>query len=360
MQPAALPAATPRPVSPNVTDDAGNAPVPAAVQMYELLYSSIKSHLLIVAAELGVADHVGDVARPVEELAELTGADSGALYRVLRALASIGVFTEVSHRAFAVTPLAATLRSDDGDSMRDLARYVGLGERQQAFGALLHSVRTGKPAFDHVHGRDWWSHFAAHPELADLFHRAMGNMARQVNSATLDAYDLSGVRRLIDVGGGQGHLVTTLLRRYPEMTAVVFDLPHVAAQAEGVIRDAGLAERVECVGGDFLESVPAGGDVYVLSWTLHDWDDDDSLRILNNIREAMNAGGRLIVIDEVIPEGDEPHFGKFEDIVMLALLKGHVRTEAEFARVFEAAGLRIDAIVPTSSPTSVIVAVGAR
>jgi len=327
--------------------------------MYELLYSSLASQLVIVVAEIGVADHLVAGPRSVDDLARSTETDAGALYRMLRALASIGVFTEVSYRTFGLTPLAATLRSDVDTSMRDLARYVGLRERQQALAALTHSARTGKPAFDHVHGRDWWSHFEAHPELTELFNRAMGSMARQVNSATIEAYDLSEVRHLVDVGGGQGQLVTTVLRRYLDMTAVVFDLPHVAAQAEDVVRRAGLAERVECVGGDFLDAVPAGGDAYVLSWTLHDWDDPAAVQILLNIRAVMADGGRLIVIDEVIPEGDEPHFGKFEDIVMLALLTGRVRTAREFASVFEAAGLRITEIIETPSPTSVIVAVAA-
>lgn len=333
-----------------------DGPRPASVQMYELLYSSLASQLVIVAAELGVADHLVEEPLAVAELARRTGTDADALYRMLRALASIGVFTEVSHRTFGLTPLAETLRSDASASMRDLARYVGLPERQRAFAALIHSVRTGEPAFDRVHGRDWWSHFTAHPELAELFNRAMGSMARLVNSAALAAYDLGEVRHLVDVGGGQGQLVMTILQRYPEMTAVVFDLPHVAARAEEVVREAGFAGRAECVGGDFLQAVPAGGDAYVLSWTLHDWDDEDSVRILRNVRAAMATGARLIVIDEVIPAGDEPHFGKFEDIVMLALLKGRVRTAAEFATIFEAAGLRIAEIVHTPSPTSVIVA----
>lgn len=332
-------------------------PIPPAVQMYELLYSSLISRMIIVVAELEVADTLRDGPLPVSEIAERTGTDASALHRVLRALASFGVFTEVAPRTFGLTPLAATLRRDVEGSMRELARYVGLPERQQAFGALAHSVRTGRPAFDHVYGTDWWSYFGAHPELARLFNRAMGSMARMVNSATLDAYDLGGVRRVVDVGGGQGHLLATVLPRYPEMTAVLFDLPRVVAEAGEVLTSAGVADRVELVGGDFLTSVPAGADLYVLSWTLHDWDDEDSVTILRNIRRAMDGAGRLIVIDEVIPEGDTAHFGKVEDIVMLALLTGRVRTEAEFAALFDEAGLRMVETRATSSPTSVIVAV---
>ncbi|WFE30118.1 methyltransferase [Solwaraspora sp. WMMD791] len=336
-----------------------NAPAP--VRMYEMLYSSLVSQLLVAVADIGVADAFGSLEEHchVDELARRTGSDAAALYRALRALASVGVFTEVAPRTFRLTPLAATLRSDEHGSMRDLARYVGLPERQRAFGALAHSLRTGKPSFDQVHGTDWWTYFGARPELSALFNRAMGTMARMVNSATLEAHDLSDARRLVDVGGGKGLLVSTLLQRYPKLTAVVFDQPAVAAEAAEVLAAAGLQDRSECVGGDFFTSVPADGDVYVLSWTIHDWNDRDAIAILRNIRSAMREDGQLIVIDEVLPEGDAPHFGKFEDIVMLSLLNGHVRTEPEFVRLFEAAGLRHKETRGTPAPTSVIVAVPA-
>ncbi|WP_344678087.1 methyltransferase [Saccharopolyspora taberi] len=328
-------------------------------RMYELLYSSLVSRLLITAAELGIADHLVDGERDVEDLAQRTESHGPSLYRALRALASVGVFTEVRPRVFGLTPLAETLRSDSEGSMRDLARYVGLPERQAAFAALTHSVRTGKPSFDHVHGTDWWSYFQAHPELAALFNGAMGNMAKMVNGATLDAVDLSDVRHLVDVGGGRGYLVSKLLERYPEMTAVVYDLPRVVPEAEQVLREAGVADRARAEGGNFLEWVPEGGDLYVLSWTIHDWNDDDTVRILSNIRRSMTDDSRLIIIDEVPPAGDAPHFGKFEDIVMLSLLRGHIRTREEFLPLFEKAGLRLREVRSTSAPTSVIVVVPA-
>ncbi|MEV7658803.1 methyltransferase [Streptomyces anulatus] len=336
-------------------EPAGDVPPP--VRMYEMLYSSLVSQLIIAVADLGVADAIGDEVRHVDDIAERTGAHPGALYRGLRALASVGVFTEVEPHSFALTPLAATLRSDVPGSMRDLARYVGLPMRQNSFGALGHSLRTGKPAFNHLHGMDWWTYFSQHPELASLFNSAMSSMSVMVNSSTLDAYDLSDVRRLVDVGGGHGRLVGSLLQRYPEMTAVVHDLPRVVPDAEAVLAELGVSDRAECVGGNFLESVPEGGDTYVLSWTIHDWDDDDAVRILRNIRRAMGDSGQLIIIDEVPPEGDTPHFGKFEDIVMLTLLTGHVRTEAEYVDLFERSGFRHKETRPTRAPTSVIVAV---
>ncbi|WP_243274700.1 methyltransferase [Streptomyces albus subsp. chlorinus] len=334
----------------------GPGDVPPAVRMYEMLYSSLVSQLLIAVAELGVADEAGDSPRHVDELAAATGSDSNALYRALRALASVGVFTEVTPRHFALTPLAETLRSDVPGSMRDLARYVGMPERQRAFTHVIHSLRTGKPSFDHLHGQDWWSYFADHPELGALFNGAMSSMSRMVGSATLDSYDLSDVNLLVDVGGGRGVLAGTLAERYPGMRALVFDLPRVVPEAEAHLKAAGLSERVQCVGGDFLDSVPAGGDTYVLSWIMHDWDDADSVTILRNVRKAMDARSRLLIIDEVLPEGDVPHFGKFEDIVMMTLLTGQSRTEAEFVALFERAGLRHVETRPTSSSMSVIVA----
>jgi SAM-dependent methyltransferase len=240
--------------------------------------------------------------------------------------------------------------------MRDLARYLGLPERQAAFAALGHSLRTGKPAFDHVHGIDWWSFCADRPDTSTLYQEAMGAVACTVTAVSVNAYDLSGVRRLVDVGAGHGHLTAELLRRYPELTAVVFDLPDVVDGAGAVLGRAGVADRAERVGGDFFVDVPGGGEVYLLSWTLHDWDDADAVRILRNVRRAMPAGARLVVIDEVLPEGDLPHFGKFDDIVMLSLVDGHARTEAEFRELFTDAGLRFEANRPTAAPGNVIVA----
>ncbi|MGI5119474.1 methyltransferase [Marinactinospora thermotolerans] len=334
----------------------GGGDRPPAVRMYEMLYSSLVSQLLVAVADIGLADELTAGRRPVRELAAATGAHPGALYRVMRALASTGVFAEVEPEVFEHTPLSRTLCSDEQGSMRDVARYVGLPARQQAFANVSHSLRTGEPAFDHVHGKSWWEYFGEHRELATLFNRAMGTMSRRINSEVLEHYDFGGVRHLVDVGGGQGHLVSLIAQRYPDLTAVVYDLPRVVPEAREVIQGAGLEDRVRCEGGDFLERVPGGGDLYVVSWTLHDWDDADAERMLANIGRAMEPGGTLLVIDEVPPSNNSPHFGKFEDIVMLTLLRGHIRTEDELVPLFRRAGLRISEIRSTPSPTSVIVA----
>ncbi|MBM7773201.1 hypothetical protein JOD54_003405 [Actinokineospora baliensis] len=341
-----------------MTDTHQGAPeVPPSVRMYEMLYSSLVSQVLIAVAEVGAADVFGDGPEHVAEVARRTGCHTESLYRALRALASVGVFSEVAPKVFTLTPLARTLRGDGPDSMRDLARYLGRPERQRSFGAMAHTLRTGRPAFDHVNGTDLWSLLTTRGELGTLFDRAMGNMARMVNSSTLAAHDLSGARRLVDVGGGQGHLVATLLARYPELTAVVFDLPRVIPEAEAVLGAAGVLDRATCVGGDFFESVPTGGDTYLLSWTIHDWDDDDSVRILRNVRTAMaDTGSQLLLVDDVLPEGDAPHFGKFEDIVILTLLTGRSRTESEFAALLSRAGFTHVETRPTTAPTSLLIA----
>jgi predicted O-methyltransferase YrrM len=324
--------------------------------MMQLLYGSLVTHLVTVVAELGVADLVADQPRPVADLAGATGTNPDALYRALRTLASQGVFTEVTPRTFALTPLGDTLRTGVSGSLRVFARYCGFPARQRALAELAYSVRTGRPAFDHVHGIDWWSYLAANPQQGALFNDAMGYLARQLHAAAIEAYDLSNVRRLVDVGGGHGHLASTIIRRYPSMSAVVFDQPHVVADAEEVLTEAGISDRVELVGGDFFDSVPAGADAYVLSMILHDWSDSEAVTILGNVRRAMDPAGKILVIDTIIPDGDTAHFGKMIDIIMLACYAGRERTEAEFITLFEAAGLRHSETRITSSPTSVIVA----
>jgi ubiquinone/menaquinone biosynthesis C-methylase UbiE len=336
------------------------ATTPAQVQMMQLLYGSLVTHLITVVAELGVADLMADQPCPVEDLAGATGAKPDALYRALRMLASYGVFTEVTPRTFGLTQLGDTLRTGVPGSLRAFARYCGLAERQHALVELAYSVRTGLPAFDHVHGTNWWSYLTANPQHNALFNDAMGYLARQLHAATIETYDLSNVRRLVDVGGGHGHLVSTIIRRYPSINAVVFDQPHVVAGAEEVLTEAGIGDRVEFVGGDFFDSVPTNADAYVLSMILHDWSDTEAVAILRNVRQAMDPAGKILVIDAVIPDGDNAHFGKMLDIIMLACHTGRERTEAEFTSLFEAAGLRHFETRITSSPTSVIVAVPAE
>ncbi|MCM6776616.1 hydroxyneurosporene methyltransferase [Nocardia sp. CDC159] len=326
-------------------------------RLMTMLQASLVTQLLAVAAELGIADLVADGPREVGELAAATATDAASLYRVLRALASVDVFREVDGQRFAATELSDALRTDAPGSIRNWARLWGLPERGRAISELLVGVRSGRPAFEQIHGTDWWSHLSAHPEQAALFNSAMGDLARQIHAAAVATCDLSGVRRLIDVGGGHGHLAATILRRYPEMTAVVYDRPHVIADAPAVVAAAGVADRIELIGGDFFASVPPGGDAYLLSMILHDWDDARAHRILTAIRAAIPATGRLLVIDAVLPEHNCEHDGILRDIIMLALHPGRERTLAEFSALLRRAGFQHTHTSALAASTGLLVAI---
>lgn len=324
--------------------------------MYQLLRGATVTRLVALATELGIPEMLRMSPMPVEKLAEATGSNPDALYRALRALASVGVFTEVVPRSFGLTPLAETLLDEAPDSLRDVALFWGLAERYRVLGELDYSVRTGHPAFDHVYGTDWWSYLAEHPSQAAIFDKAMGNYARQFHAAAVETYDFSTTRRLVDVGGGQGHLLMDILFRWSQLSAVLFDQPRVIEEAKVVLADGGVADRVELASGDFFQSVPPGADAYLLSMILHDWEDGQAVTILRNIRQAMDPAGKAIVIDVVVPEGDTPHPGKLLDIMMLAEHVGRERTEAEFAALFRAAQLRHVETLHTSALTSLLVA----
>ncbi|TDD34075.1 methyltransferase [Actinomadura sp. KC06] len=313
--------------------------------------------MLSAIAEIGIADELVDGPLSVDELAQRTGSDPNGLYRVLRAMASKGVFTETSRRTFGLTPLAEILRSDTSNSLRDVFRLQGKPFMRNAYAEIGYSIRTGKPAFDHVNGEELFTYLSRHPEMNELFSGAMGNAAGQTQQAAIEAYDLTGARKLVDIGGAHGHLLASILAKYPDMKGVVFDQPHVVPGAEQVLRDAGVLDRAELVGGDYRRSVPAGGDVYTISHVLHQLGDDDVITVLTNIRRVMSPSGRVLVIDPLLPEGDAPHPGKFMDITMMALSEGRDRTEEEFIEVFEKAGLRLSETVGLASPSSVVVAV---
>lgn len=315
--------------------------------------------MLSAIAEIGVADQLVDGPLSVEDLAERTGSSADSLYRVLRAMASKGVFTEISRRTFGLTPLAEILRSDSPNSMRDVFRLQGKEFMRNAYAEIGYSIRTGQPAFDHVNGEELFAYLARRPEMNELFSGAMGNAAGQTQQTAIEAYDLTGVRKLVDIGGAHGHLLASLLTRYPEMEGVVFDQPHVVPGAEQVLDEAGVLDRAELVGGSYLESVPAGGDVYTVSHVLHQLSDSEAITVLTNIRRVMAPTGRVLVIDPLIPEGDAPHPGKFMDITMMALSQGRDRTEMEFIEVFEKSGLRLAETIGLASPSSVVVAVPA-
>lgn len=331
---------------------------PAPVALLRLMTGYWVSKALNVTAELGVADLFRDGPRTSDELAGMCGADPPTLYRLLRALASVGVFSEAPGRKFSLTPLAELLRSDNPGSMRALARMYG-SEQYRAWDGLLESVRTGAPAFDRVFGASYFDYLAQNPEASAVFNEAMTGWTTQVADAVVAAYDFTGAGTVVDVGGGHGLLLATILRAFPEAKGVLFDVPQVVAGSQPLLEAHGVAPRCETVGGDFFASVPPGGDVYLLAQILHDWDDDKSRLILGNCHRAMGTSGKLLVVEQVIPPGNEPFLGKWLDLHMLVLLTGRERTEAEYRELLGAAGFDLARVVPTWSGASIIEAVRA-
>jgi hypothetical protein len=306
-----------------------------------------------VAARLKLADLLRDEAKTAEELAPLTGTQARPLYRLLRALASAGIFAEDDRHRFRLTPLAACLRSDVPGSLWAMAILRG-GLQYQAWGQLLHSVQTGQAAFEKIHGMPVFDYFAKHPDHGKLFDEAMTGVHGRETAALLDAYDFSGIGVLADIGGGNGSVITAILMQYPAMQGILFDLPGVAARARANIAAAGLAERCRVEVGSFFETVPSGADACLMRHIIHDWDDDQSTAILKNCRKALGKRGKLLVVEGVVPPGNEPSLSKFFDLAMMVLPGGMERTTEEYRRLYEAAGFRLTRIVPTRTWVSVI------
>ncbi|MCF6149981.1 MAG: methyltransferase [Candidatus Kuenenia sp.] len=307
---------------------------------------------LWVAAELGIADLLADGPCKVEELAAKTGAHAGSLYRVLRALAGVGVFSHDGHGRFSLTPLADLLRSDVPGSQRALAILMG-GEFHAAWGELLHSAKTGEPGFNKKFGMPFFQYVAEHPDRHDFYDAAMEGVHGRETQPMLNAYDFSAFGTVIDVGGGNGSTVVGILARHPAVQGILFDLPAVAERARSGLVGSNQANRLHVVGGDFFSAVPGGADVYLLRHVIHDWLDEDAVSILRNCRDAMSPGAKVLVVEMVLPSENEPSFGKWLDLMML-LVAGKERTEAEYSQLFTDAGLRMTRVIPTESDVSIV------
>jgi O-methyltransferase/methyltransferase family protein len=327
--------------------------------MLQMITGFWVSRAIYVAAKLGLADMVKDRPKTADELARLTGTHAPSLYRVLRALASVGVFADDGQGHFAKTTLSETLRSDTPGSMRALA-MVELGQEHfPAWGNLMHSVKTGEIAFDNLFRQSAWEYYARNPEDASNFNKSMKGLTELVNEAVMSAYDFSGVHKVVDVAGGTGGLIVAILKTNRQMRGVLFDLPHVIAEAGPLLDAADVRDRCETASGDFFVSVPAGGDAYVMKWIIHDWDDAKSKTILENIGKAMKGNGKLLLIETVVPEGNHPDLSKFLDLNMMVMTGGRERTEAEFNSLLAASGFKLRRVIRTASPVCVIEAVRA-
>ena len=304
-----------------------------------------------IVARLGVSDKLAAGPRTAEDLARETGVNADALYRVMRALSSVGLYEEVSPRTFALTPAGGALC--DGP-IRWMALWIAGEFNFHVYANAMHSVKTGESAVPATTGSAVFEHFARNPELSKVFNDAMTGFSAAVIPAVIEAYDFNGIDTLVDVAGGHGAVLTGILQKYPSMKGVLFDLDHVIEGAKPQIAAQGLSARVSTASGDFFKSVPSGGDAYIMKHIIHDWDDEKASTILENIRKVLPKGGRVILIESVIPAGNEPGLGKIIDLEMLVMPGGRERTEQEFRALFDRAGFRLARVVHTKSPLSVV------
>jgi hypothetical protein len=347
-----------------ITTETAVTPVPELlppdVQLLQLVSAAFVSQAIYVAAKLGIADLVADGPKTGHYLAEKTAAQERALYRLLRACASVGAFIEIESKTFANTAMTESLRSDNPRSTRDLTIWMGEEPHWRVYGNLLHSVKTGKPAWDLVHDEPVFPYlFKTNIELGEIFNRAMTSFSHQSIGPVLEAYDFSTAGTVADIAGGHGHLLAAVLAANPNVKGVLFDLPTVLEGADEMLERYDVKDRVETVEGDFFKEIPVKADIYLLKHIIHDWYEDNCQTILRNIRENMAEDGKVLIIEAVIPDDNAPHFGKIMDLEMLLSPGGVERTETEFAQLLTDSGFKLQRIIPTKGPISIVEAVKA-
>ena len=327
--------------------------IPPKQRLMQFLTGNWTMQAVYVAAKLKIADLLVEGPMSAKEIAQQARCDAHALYRLLRALASIGVFEEVEDERFALTPLADCLRTDSPDSL--WAPAVLLSEMfYDPWGDLLHSVTTGENAFEKAKGMPVFDYFAAHPEHRDLFHATIATWMRDETGAIVAAYDWPDTAEVVDVGGGAGALLFAVMREYPGIKGVLLDSPAVVEGAKAALAADEVVSRCRLEGGDFFQEVPTGADIYLLRTVLHDWDDERAIRILETCRKACGPEGRVLVIEWVVPPGNAPSFAKWMDLLMLVMAPGRERTEREYRHLLAEAGFEVSRVVPTTTEVSII------
>jgi hypothetical protein len=312
------------------------------------------SHIVHAAAKLNLADHLAQGPQSAQALADLTATDAPSLYRLMRTLASLGILTEDANHSFALTPLGEALKTGAPGAARATILTVASPMWVQGVGELLYSVQTGKSGFEKLLGMPIFDWLAKRPEEASLFSETMVGIHGGEPPAVAAAYDFTGLKTIVDVGGATGNLLTRIVGSYPASRGILYDLPHVVRDAPALIQAHGLKDRITIEAGSFFDKVPSGGDAYLLSHIIHDWSEEQCLTILGNCRRAMNPSSRLLIIEMVLPAGNTPHPGKMLDMMMLVGPGGQERTEEEYAALLAKAGLVLTRVVPTESPVSVV------
>ena len=332
----------------------------AAQRLMDLAIGHWAAELILQAAEMSLADKfTGDAPRTAKDLAGEYGMRHRELYRYLRSLTGLGLLASVGEDSFRLTDLGAALKTGAPGAAR--SAYIALvGDMvKPAWKAFDHGLFTGNTGFEKAHGKSLFEYLRDNPGMATFFSETMVGFHGREPPAVAEAYDFSGIGSLVDVGGASGNMLGHVLSRHPNLKGVLYDLPHVVADAPGLLASHGVADRVSIEGGSFFESVPKGHDAYLLSHIIHDWDDGENATILGNVREAMKPDGKLLIVEMVLPEGDEPHMGKMLDMMMMLVPGGEERTAAEYAELLEPNGFRVTRVVPTNSAVSVVEAVRA-
>jgi hypothetical protein len=327
-----------------------------STELMRLINGYQVSQALHVVAMLGVADQMKSGPKSYDDLAQVCGAHPRSLYRLLRALAAAGIFQETGEKEFSLTPLGVCLTSDAPGSRHNYARWIGTPGLWRSWGNLLSSIKSGENATQFTFGIDSWIYRDQHPEEQAIFNSAMTGNSRSEARAVIEAYDLSRFDCIVDVGGGHGLLLKEILLAYPAARGILFDQPRVIASADQVPSSAALAQRYRTVAGSFFEAVPHDGDAYIMKAILHDWDDSESIQILQTCRQAMSPTARLLVIERVIGPPNENPEGKFSDLNMMVQYGALERTQQEFHDLLQYGGFELNEVVPTRSPLSIILA----
>lgn len=307
---------------------------------------------LYVAAKLNIADHLATGQKSIDELAKLTNTKTEPLYRVMRCLASLGVFEEHASKVFSLNQVADELRSNSEDTMKDFVVLCG-EELYQSAGSLLHTVQTGEPAFNHIYGMSHWEYLETHPEKATIFHDAMEKGTDPMIKEIIRHYDFSPYKNIVDVGGGKGHLICEILRQYPDSYGAVYDLPNAVESAIQYTESKGLGLRITVLSGDFFKFIPLA-DLYLLKVVLHDWDDKKAIAILKRCRKGISSKGRLLIIEKVVEENEFKEMTCLGDINMLVTLTGRERNLNEFKELLHKSGFNLIRKINTTTVFSIL------
>ncbi len=332
---------------------------PPQVQVIQMATAFWASKIVYTAAQIGLADHLSEGPRSAEEISEALGKHAPTLHRFMRTLAGMGILTQKEGQRFGLTPLGECLTTSSPCTTRASILSLASPWAAHPFDELEYCLETGRTGFEKQQGMPIFDFLAQNPEIASMFSETMVGFHGTEPAAVAAAYDFAPFETVVDVGGATGNLLSAVLSRHEGPRGILFDMPHVVGDAPALLESRGVTNRVTIASGNFFEAIPAGGDVYMMSHIIHDWNEEQCLTILGNCREAMKPDGRLLLVEMVLPPGDTPHLGKMMDMVMLVLPGGQERTAAEYEQLLEKAGFRMQSVIPTESAVSIIEAVQA-